>query len=63
MALIGSLLSILLAVIMPTLCFLKILDKKVTTVQRVASITVVAVGIISAALGTYSSVSKIAKQY
>nr|GMD48106.1 vacuolar amino acid transporter 1 [Ipomoea batatas] len=51
------------AVIMPTLCFLKILDKKVTTVQRVASITVVAVGIISAALGTYSSVSKIAKQY
>ncbi|CAH9068867.1 unnamed protein product [Cuscuta epithymum] len=63
MALIGSLLSILLAIIVPSVCFLKIMGKKVTKTQRAISIAVVIVGIISAALGTYSSVSNIVKQY
>ncbi|CAL5420681.1 unnamed protein product [Camellia sinensis] len=62
MALIGSLLSILVAVIMPALCFLRIV-KKATTTQIVLSITTVALGIICAVLGTYSSLSEIAKQY
>ncbi|XP_024016975.1 amino acid transporter AVT1A isoform X1 [Morus notabilis] len=63
MALIGSLLSILVAVIMPALCFLKIVGKKATTVQIVSSIAIVVLGIISAILGTYSSVSQIANSY
>ncbi|CAH9134868.1 unnamed protein product [Cuscuta epithymum] len=63
MALIGSLLSILLAVIVPSVCFLKIMGKTVTNTQRATSIAVVIVGIICAALGTYSSVSNIVKQY
>ncbi|CAH9068861.1 unnamed protein product [Cuscuta epithymum] len=63
MALIGSLLSILLSVIVPSVCFLKIMGKKVTKAQSATSIAVVIVGIISAAVGTYSSVSKILKQY
>ncbi|XP_055828556.1 amino acid transporter AVT1A [Solanum dulcamara] len=62
MALIGSLLSILVAVIMPALCFLKIIGKKATRTQTVSSITIVAVGIASAALGTYSSLSGIANK-
>ncbi|GMN57774.1 hypothetical protein TIFTF001_026876 [Ficus carica] len=63
MALIGSLLSILVAVIMPALCFLKIVGKKATTVQIVLSIAIVALGIISAILGTYSSIFEIANSY
>ncbi|CAK9188499.1 unnamed protein product [Ilex paraguariensis] len=63
MALIGSLLSVLVAVIMPALCFLKIMRKKATTTQVVLSIAIVVLGIISAAMGTYSSLSDIVKQY
>ncbi|XP_074556991.1 amino acid transporter AVT1A-like [Curcuma longa] len=60
MALIGSLLSILVAIIMPTLCFLKIARKKATRCQVVLGITIIAVGIITAALGTYSAIATIA---
>lgn len=63
MSLIGSLLSILVAVILPALCFLKIVGKKATKVQVVASVSIVALGIVSAVLGTYSSVADIAKEY
>ncbi|XP_021804382.1 amino acid transporter AVT1A-like isoform X1 [Prunus avium] len=63
MALIGSLLSILVSVIVPSLCFLKIAGRKATTVQVVSSTTVAALGILAATLGTYSSVSKIVKSY
>ncbi|KAJ4958113.1 hypothetical protein NE237_025224 [Protea cynaroides] len=51
MALIGSLLSILVAVIMPSLCFLKIV-RKATRLQVILSVSMVALGIISAAVGT-----------
>ncbi|XP_058113865.1 amino acid transporter AVT1A-like [Magnolia sinica] len=60
MALIGSLLSILVAVIMPALCFLKIVRKKATALQVVLSILIVILGVVSAVFGTYSSLSKIA---
>lgn len=63
MALIGSLLSILVAVIMPPLCFLKIVGKKATSLQVILSITIVVLGIVSAALGTYSSISEIVKSH
>uniref|UniRef100_A0ACD5ZAG0 Uncharacterized protein n=1 Tax=Avena sativa TaxID=4498 RepID=A0ACD5ZAG0_AVESA len=63
MALIGSLLSILVAVIMPALCFLKITQNKATRTQVIASIAIIVVGVISAALGTYSSVARIIGNY
>lgn len=63
MALIGSLLSILVAVIMPALCFLSILWKKAPITQIILSTSVAALGIICAALGTYSSISQIARNY
>ncbi|PKA65447.1 Lysine histidine transporter 1 [Apostasia shenzhenica] len=63
MSLIGSLFSIIVAVIVPTLCFLKISWNKASTLQVVLSFIIAAVGFISAILGTYSAVSKIAKSY
>ncbi|VAI61941.1 unnamed protein product [Triticum turgidum subsp. durum] len=63
MALIGSLLSILVAVIMPALCFLKIAQNKATRPQVIASVAIIVVGVISAALGTYSSVASIIGYY
>ncbi|KAG6690952.1 hypothetical protein I3843_10G039700 [Carya illinoinensis] len=61
MALIGSLLSILVAIIMPALCFLKIVGQKASRAQIISSSTVAVLGIICAILGTYSSVSDIMK--
>lgn len=63
MALIGSLLSILVAVIMPALCFLKITQNKATRTQVVASVGIIVLGVVSAALGTYSSVARIIGYY
>ncbi|KAJ1281387.1 hypothetical protein BS78_04G302100 [Paspalum vaginatum] len=63
MALIGSLLSILVAVIMPPMCFLKITQNKATRSQVIASIGIIILGIVSAVLGTYSSVRSIVESY
>ncbi|RCV08684.1 hypothetical protein SETIT_1G346700v2 [Setaria italica] len=63
MALIGSLLSILVAVIMPALCFLKIVQNKATRSQVIASVGIIILGIISAIVGTYSSIERIAENY
>ncbi|XP_037455518.1 amino acid transporter AVT1A-like isoform X1 [Triticum dicoccoides] len=63
MALIGSLLSTLVAVIMPALCFLKIAQNKATRPQVIASVSIIVVGVVSAALGTYSSVARIIGHY
>ncbi|KAJ9180985.1 hypothetical protein P3X46_009162, partial [Hevea brasiliensis] len=63
MALIGSVLSLLVAVIMPSLCFLKIKGKKATRTQIILSSTIAALGIICAILGAYSSLWDIVKQF
>ncbi|KAL6911996.1 hypothetical protein ACP4OV_000801 [Aristida adscensionis] len=63
MALIGSLLSVLVAVIMPALCFLKIAQNKATRSQVIISVGIIILGIISAALGTYSSVLRLVESY
>ncbi|XP_047307998.1 amino acid transporter AVT1A [Impatiens glandulifera] len=62
MALIGSLLCILVALILPTLCFLKIV-KNPTKTQVVMCGGVIVVAIIGAVMGTYSSIADIANQY
>lgn len=63
MALIGSLLSILVAIIMPSLCFIKILGRKATRTQIASSTAIAVLGVICAILGTFSSVASIAENY
>ncbi|KAL0665800.1 hypothetical protein Bca4012_028504 [Brassica carinata] len=63
MALIGSILSILVAIIMPALCFMRIMGNKATRTQIILSWIIVAIGLVSGTLGTYSSVAKIIKNY
>ncbi|KAK2373182.1 amino acid transporter AVT1C [Trifolium repens] len=63
MALIGSLFSMLVSVIMPSLCFLKIVGKKATKTQVIASVVIAAAGIICGFIGSYSSLMNIADSY
>ncbi|KAK4771632.1 hypothetical protein SAY87_032164 [Trapa incisa] len=51
------------AMIMPALCFLKIMGSKATRIQVIMSSGIVVFGVISATMGTYSTLSKIAKHY
>ncbi|KAB5551693.1 hypothetical protein DKX38_009004 [Salix brachista] len=61
MALIGSVLCLFVAVILPALCFLKIMGKKATRTHVVLSSITAALGIFCAIVGTYSSLSDIVK--
>ncbi|XP_015579496.2 amino acid transporter AVT1A isoform X4 [Ricinus communis] len=63
MAFIGSVLCLLLAAILPSLCFLRIKGKSATRTQTILSRTIIALGIICVIIGAYSSLSEIAKQY
>ncbi|CAL5207621.1 unnamed protein product [Lathyrus oleraceus] len=63
MALIGSLFSMLVSVIMPSLCFLKIVGKKATNTQVTVSVIIAAAGMVGGLLGTYSSLLNIANSY
>ncbi|CAA6670282.1 unnamed protein product [Spirodela intermedia] len=60
MALIGSLLSVLVAIIFPALCFLKIVRSRATPLQVTLSVAIIGMGVACAVLGTYSSLSRIA---
>ncbi|KAK6942176.1 hypothetical protein RJ641_027553 [Dillenia turbinata] len=51
------------AVIFPALCYLRIVKKNATLMQVILSIGTIVVGIISAVMGTYSSIANIAKSY
>ncbi|KAA8534415.1 hypothetical protein F0562_031932 [Nyssa sinensis] len=59
MALIGSLLTMLVTLILPCACFLSILREKVTRFQGSVCILIIAVGVVSSAFGTYSALSQI----
>ncbi|XP_049933331.1 amino acid transporter AVT1C-like [Nymphaea colorata] len=59
MALIGSLLTMLVTLILPCACFLSILRGKITFVQGSLCSFIITVGIASSISGTYSAVSKI----
>ncbi|CAA7407334.1 unnamed protein product [Spirodela intermedia] len=63
MALIGSLLSVLVAIIFPALCFLKIVRSRATPLQVTLSVAIIGLGVACAVLGTYSSLSRIAGSY
>ncbi|XP_020592227.1 vacuolar amino acid transporter 1-like [Phalaenopsis equestris] len=59
MALIGSLLTMLLAFILPCVCFLCIARNKASWPQVAMCALVLIVGVSSSAIGTYSAISKI----
>nr|GMC79322.1 vacuolar amino acid transporter 1-like isoform X1 [Ipomoea batatas] len=62
MALVGSLCSVLMALIMPSLCFLKIVGDKATSRQVTLSIAIVILGIICGGVGTYSSIARLVEK-
>lgn len=59
MSLIGSLLTMLVTLILPCVCYLSILRGKVTFLQRTLCCIVIAVGVIASAFGSYSALKKI----
>lgn len=63
MALMGSLLCVMVAIVLPALCFLKLQRNKATTIQISLSISIIVVGIISALVGSYSSLSSIVTEF
>ncbi|XP_071716289.1 amino acid transporter AVT1A-like [Rutidosis leptorrhynchoides] len=62
MALVGSVLCILVSLILPTLCFLRINGSKATTKQISLSVGIMVLGIICMFVGTYSSLADIANE-
>ncbi|KAB2037568.1 hypothetical protein ES319_D03G084500v1 [Gossypium barbadense] len=63
MALIGSVLSFMVAIIMPALCFIKIVGRKASMTDIVLSSTAAVIAIICAIFGTYSALQGIASNY
>ncbi|KAJ8551673.1 hypothetical protein K7X08_021688 [Anisodus acutangulus] len=59
MALIGSLFTMLVTLILPCACFLRILKGKTSPIQVSACILIIIIGTISAVIGSYSALSKI----
>ncbi|XVF08122.1 hypothetical protein REPUB_Repub06bG0198500 [Reevesia pubescens] len=60
MALAGSLLSMLIAIIFPCACYLSILRGRLTKLQMVVCICIVILGLVIACVDTYSALPKIA---
>ncbi|KAJ4849168.1 hypothetical protein Tsubulata_028908 [Turnera subulata] len=63
MALMGSLLAMLVAVIFPSVCYLKLLGKKSGRLETAACVCTIFIGLLGCCIGTYSSILKIADEY
>eukprot|EP00250_Pteridium_aquilinum_P031575 c43862_g1_i1 orf=102-1727(+) len=63
MSLIGSLLSMLVCLILPAACFLKITGSKATTFQRIFCIFIILIGTTCTITGTYSSLVGIVESF
>lgn len=61
MSLIGSLLTMLVTLILPCVCYLRILRGKVTRIQAGLCITIIIVGVACSSVGTYSALAEIVK--
>lgn len=59
MALIGSFFTMLVTLILPCACFLRILKGKTSSIQVVTCILIIIIGSMSAVIGSYSALSKI----
>ncbi|CAL5407363.1 unnamed protein product [Camellia sinensis] len=62
MALIGSLLTMLVTLILPCACYLSILRGKITCFQVSLCTLVITIGVISSIIGSYSALAKIIEQ-
>ncbi|XP_071734578.1 amino acid transporter AVT1C-like [Rutidosis leptorrhynchoides] len=62
LSLIGSLLTMMVTFILPCVCYLSILRGKTTLFQVSFCVLTVVVGLVSSAIGTYTSLSEIFKQ-
>ncbi|PWA64952.1 amino acid transporter, transmembrane domain-containing protein [Artemisia annua] len=62
MALMGSVLCMLVSLILPALCFLKINGSKATTTQIILSVGILVFGVVCMIAGTYSSLADIANE-
>ncbi|XP_071737595.1 amino acid transporter AVT1A isoform X2 [Rutidosis leptorrhynchoides] len=63
MSFMGSVLCVMVAMVMPALCFLRIQGSKATTTQICLSISIVVVGILSALVGAYGSLSSFVTKF
>ncbi|KAL4188755.1 hypothetical protein AMTRI_Chr08g161970 [Amborella trichopoda] len=61
MAFIGSVLTMLVALILPCACYLSILGSNVTLLQRFICMLVIVVGVVCACIGSYSAIGKISE--
>ncbi|PHT86490.1 hypothetical protein T459_08596 [Capsicum annuum] len=59
MALIGSLLTMLVTLILPCVCFMRILKGKTSGLQVTVCVLIITIGAISAVIGSYSALSNI----
>ncbi|KAF5798979.1 putative amino acid transporter, transmembrane domain-containing protein [Helianthus annuus] len=62
MSLVGSLLTMLVTLILPCVCFLSILKGNISWFQGSFCALIILVGIISSAIGTYTSILEIIHQ-
>lgn len=62
MALVGSLLTMLIAIILPCACYLSILSRKLTHLQIAVSIITLILGVMASLIGTYSAITRIAEK-
>ncbi|MCO5605010.1 hypothetical protein L7F22_059186 [Adiantum nelumboides] len=63
MSLIGSLLSMLVCLILPAACFLKIAGNTATLFQRMLCVLIIVIGIVCAVTGTYASLVGILESF
>ncbi|XP_059628336.1 amino acid transporter AVT1C-like [Cornus florida] len=63
LALIGSLLTMLVTLILPCACFLSIMKGKVNRIQVSLCVLIITVGVVSSAFGTYSALYNIIKTF
>ncbi|KAM0042648.1 putative amino acid transporter, transmembrane domain-containing protein [Helianthus debilis subsp. tardiflorus] len=62
MSLMGSLLTMLVSLIFPCACFLRIIKGNVTRFQRSLCVLIITIGMVSAVSGTYTSLCEIIQQ-
>ncbi|KAI3734723.1 hypothetical protein L6452_14199 [Arctium lappa] len=62
MSLIGSLLTMLVSLIFPCACFLRIVRGNVTRLQGTLCVLIITIGFVSLAFGTYTALSEIIQQ-
>lgn len=63
MAVIGSFLTLTVSVIFPSLCYLKLYDGEIEKKEKYINYFIVALGLVCAVSGTYTSVQSLLKEF